>query len=57
MFNEKSARTSSGEMDTPTSPGSPNLKASELDTASETGLNRHLSARHLQFIAVGTSRP
>ena len=54
MFSEKTPpEASSGEL-SPVTPGSPSLKAPEFDTSSDTGLNRHLSARHLQFIAVGT---
>ncbi|ROT37756.1 arginine permease [Sodiomyces alkalinus F11] len=52
MFSEKTPRASSVERSGPPSLGEPNLKA-DLEVADDAGLQRHLRARHLQFIAIG----
>ncbi|KAH6693820.1 arginine permease [Plectosphaerella plurivora] len=50
MFNEKTPRESSGEL---SGPPADMVKGPESDAASDSGLNRTLQARHLQFIAIG----
>jgi amino acid permease len=51
MFNEKAVtpRESSGELSGPPA----DVVKAESDAASDSGLNRTLQARHLQFIAIG----
>lgn len=58
MFNEKTPRESAGELsDRPADMKAAAAAGTDSDAASDSGLNRTLQARHLQFIAVGRHHP